>query len=181
MSASGATGATGAAGASDITAFASGAPATMTTDGGGLENDVVIVGFGENEVTQTSAGSIDATGLDDLAFSVPRDGTLTSLSTFFTVTTSMSLVGTTITTTCQIFESPTPDNNFNPVPGAVVTMAPALTGVVSIGTVINGITTGLNIPVTAQTRLMLVCGSTASGLSLINSISGQFSGGVSIQ
>lgn len=152
----------------------------MTTLAGGLQGDVVIVGFGENEVTQVIGGVIDATSLDSLAFSVPRDGTLTSVSTFFTLTSAMSLVGTSITVSCSVFSSPTPDNNFAAVPGTLTTLAPSLTGIVSLGTTMSGILTGLNIPVTAETRLMLVCGSTAAGITLINTVQGEFSGGISI-
>jgi BclB C-terminal domain-containing protein len=59
-------------------------------------------------------------------------------------------------------------------------LAPALTGVIALGTVSNGITTGLAIPVTAQTRLLLVFSATAAGFTLVNTVAGYVSGGVTI-
>ncbi|WP_308737459.1 hypothetical protein [Paenibacillus sp. PCH8] len=49
-----------------------------------------------------------------------------------------------------------------------------------MGTISNGITTGLAIPVTAQTRLLLVFSATAAGLVLVNTVVGYASGGVNI-
>jgi BclB C-terminal domain-containing protein len=152
----------------------------MTTIAGGLPGTGVIVGYGETVSTGGLGGAIDGTELDSLAFSVPRDGTITSISAFFNLRTAMSLVGTTITVTGQVYVSTTPDNTFTPVPGALVTLAPPLTGLVSIGTVSSGSVTGLSIPVTQGTRLMVVFSSTAAGVGLINSINGTYSAGVTI-
>ncbi|EEM44734.1 collagen like triple helix protein [Bacillus thuringiensis Sbt003] len=74
----------------------------------------------------------------------------------------------------------TPDNIFTPIPGASVTLAPALIGVVALGTISNGITTRLSIPVTAKIRLLLVFSATFVGLSLIKTITGYASEGVRI-
>jgi len=157
----------------------------MTTIAGGLPGTGVLVGFGNSAQTPSTVGAtIDLTGgsgteLDE-AFSMPRDGTITSISAFFSTTQGLTLVGTTITVTAQLYESTTPDNTFTPVAGAVVTLAPALTGAVSIGTISDGITTGLSIPVTAETRLLMVFSVTATGVSLVNTVPGYMSGGVSI-
>ncbi len=128
--------------------------------------------------------TIDLTGSPgtnlDESFSLPTDGTITSISAFFSATNALALVGTTVTVTAQIYESTTPDNTFTAIPGALVTLSPSLTGFIGVGTVSNGITTGLNIPVTAQTRLLLVFSASAAGLSLVNTISGYMSGGLSI-
>ena len=92
----------------------------------------------------------------------------------------MSLVATTITVQAQLYSSPTPDNTFTPIPGAVVTLVPSLTGVISIGSVSNGTTTGLSIPVTDQTRLMVVFSASATGISTTNTITAFTSAGVGI-
>lgn len=157
----------------------------MTTVAGGLPGTVSLVADG-NSVTGVSltGGTIDLTGgpstLLDMAFSVPRDGTITSIDAYFSSTAALSLVGTTVTVTAQLYSSPTPDNTFTAVPGATVTLAPALTGVLAIGTTSNGITTGLSIPVTAQTRLLWVISSSAAGLSLVDNVEGYVSGGITI-
>ena len=80
----------------------------------------------------------------------------------------------------QIYQSPTPNNVFTPIAGTLISLSPSLTGALSIGAQLNGALTGLNIPVTAQTRLMLVFSATASGLSLLNTVTGYASAGLSI-
>ena len=165
--------------------FASGIPVSLTTVAGGLVGTPAFVGFGSSAPGVSIAGGvIDLTNpagtLTNFAFSMPRDGTITSLAAYLSTTAALSLVGSTIQITAQLYRSAAPNNSFTAVPGAVVTLAPALTGVLSVGTLSSGITTGLNIPVTAQTRLMLVFTATASGLSLVNTVAGYASGGLAI-
>lgn len=176
----------GVAGAETIIPYASGLPITLTTIAGGLPGPRALIGFGNSVSGVPTVGtSIDLTGaagtLLNHAFSMPRSGTITSMSAYFSTTQALSLIGTTVTVSAQLYQSSTPDNNFTPVPGAVVTLAPAMTGVLTLGTISSGMTTGLNIPVTAGTRLLLVYSSSAAGLSLINTIGGYASAGVGIR
>ena len=158
----------------------------MTTIAGGLVGTTSLLGFGSSATgISLVGGAIDLTGtvlgpLINFAFSVPRDGTITSIAAYFSNTVALALVGTTITLTAQLFSSTTPDNIFTPIPGASVTLAPALTGVVNLGDTSNGITTGLAIPVTEETRLLLVFSATADGVTLINVVTGYASGGITI-
>ncbi|RCR69746.1 exosporium glycoprotein BclB-related protein [Larkinella punicea] len=179
------TGATGAPGPGAIIPYASGLPIDMTTIAGGLVGTSSLIGFGSSvSGISTTGGTIDLTGaagtLNNFAFSIPRDGTITSISAYFSNTLALALVGSTLTITAQLYSSTTPDNTFTPIPGAVVTLAPALTGIVALGTTSNGITTGLSIPVTAKTRLLMVYSATATGITLVNMVSGYASGGVTI-
>ncbi|PAC80794.1 hypothetical protein CHI05_15390, partial [Bacillus sp. 7788] len=181
--ATGVTGATGATGSSAIIPFASGTPAVLTTIAGGLVGTSSLVGFGSSATgVSILGGIIDLTGaagtLLNMAFSVPRDGTITSFAGYFSTTAALALVGTSITVTASLFASPTPDNSFTQV--ASVTLAPPLTGILTIGAISNGIATGLNVPVTAETRLLVVFSATATGLSLINTVAGYASAGLSI-
>ena len=178
----------GVAGSSTIIPYASGLPVTLTTIAGGLVGTTALVGFG-NSANGVSilGGNIDLSGASivagtpiNMAFSAPRDGTMTAISAYFSVTTALSITGTTVTITAQLYRSTTPNNTFIAVPGAVVTLAPALTGLLAIGASSNGLITGLNIPVTSQTRLLLVFSATATGLSLAQTIIGYASGGVAI-
>jgi BclB C-terminal domain-containing protein len=126
-------------------------------------------------------GTIDVTALSNLAFSVPRDGTITSIAGFFSTTVALTLIGSTVSITAQLFSSPTPNNIFTAVPGASVTLTPGLTGIVAIGTTSSGITDGLSIPVTAGTRLLLVfSASVTAGIDIASTITGNASGGVGI-
>src|SRR5690606_1020422 len=99
----------------------------------------------------------------------------TSLSAFFSVTAGISLLAD-ITLTMQIFASTTPDSNiFAPIPGAVVTTT--LPGTLNIGDTASAITTGLNIPITAETRLLAVFSATSL---LAVTLAGYASGGIAM-
>jgi len=166
---------------SAIIPYASGTPLVMTTIAAGLVGTTSVVGFGINTPgISLIGGNIDATTLTNMAFSVPRDGTITSISGFFSNTVALALLGTSITIQAQLFSAPEGSNSFSPVPGAVATLAPSLTGVVTIGTTATGQTSGLAIPVTAGTRLLLVYSATATGIALINTVTGYGSAGVAI-
>lgn len=175
----------GATGAGAIVPFASGTPAIVTTVAGGVPGTSTLVGFGSSVSGVSGAGtSINLAGsageLLNFAFSVPRAGTITSIDAYFSNTVAASIIGTTVTVTAQLYQSAAPDNTFTAIPGATVTLSPALTGIVTSGFVSHGVITGLTIPVQAETRLLLVFSATAAGLSLIQTIQGYASGGVNI-
>jgi BclB C-terminal domain-containing protein len=165
--------------------FASGLPVSLTTIAGGLAGIPAFVGFGSSAQGLTLLGStIDITNaagtLSNFAFQVPRAGIITSFSAFFSTTLALSLVGSNLTVRAQIYQSATPNNVFSPIAGTLINLTPTLTGIISVGTLLNGALTGLNIPVTAQTRLMLVFSATASGLTLVNTVAGYASAGLAI-
>nr|WP_302600734.1 exosporium glycoprotein BclB-related protein [uncultured Acetatifactor sp.] len=152
---------------------------------GGLVGLPAFVGFGSSAQGLTALGAtIDITNasgtLSNFAFQVPRAGTITSFSAFFSTTAALSLIGSTAVVTAQIYQSTTPNNVFSPIAGTLINLTPSLTGVISIGTLLNGSLTGLSIPVTARTRLMLVLSASASGLTLLNTIVGYASAGSGI-
>ena len=67
------------------------------------------------------------------------------------------------------------------LPGATVTLAPDYTGLISVGDTASGVIDGLNIPVAAGTRLMIVFYSDiTAGLDVASILTGQTSGGISI-
>ena len=77
-----------------------------------------------------------------------------------------------------MYESATPNDTFSPVSGTTVTLSPALSGIISGPTAMNGTVTGLNIPVTNQARLMVVF--SLSGATLANTVTAFTSAGVGI-
>ena len=183
--ATGPTGADGVPGTGAIIPYASGLPISLTTIAGGLAGIPAFIGFGSSAQGLTLLGStIDITNaagtLSNFAFQVPRAGIITSFSAFFSTTVGLSLPGSTVAVRAQIYQSATPNNVFSPIAGTLINLTPSLTGIVAIGTLLNGSLTGLNIPVTAQTRLMLVFSATASGLTLLNTVAGYASAGLSI-
>ncbi len=173
----------GDVGTGSIIPFASGLPISLTTIAGGLAGLPAFVGFGSSAQGLTLLDStIDITNavgtLSNFAFQVPREGVITSFSAFFSTTAALSLIGTTVTVNAQIYQSAAPDNVFSPIVGTLLTLTPPLTRVLSAGTLLNGVLTGLNILVTAQSRLILVFSASASGLNPVNTISGYASAGL---
>lgn len=170
-----------AAGAA-IIPYASGTPVTMTTVLGGLANTGAAVGFGASASSVMALGGfIDGTVIDNMAFSVPRDGTITSLSGTFVNTIALNLLLSFVTVTGQLYQAPEGTNLFSIVPGASVTLAPAMTGVIAIGTGVSGNSTALAIPVTAGTRLLMVfSASITGGVDLATVLAGHISAGVGI-
>ncbi|WP_338540288.1 exosporium glycoprotein BclB-related protein [Paenibacillus tundrae] len=182
----GTTGATGAAGSGAIIPYASGLPVALTTVLGGLLNTSSLVGFGNSATgISVNGGIIDLTGaagtLLNFAFSASRAGTITSLAAYFSTTAGLSLVGSTVTITAQLFHSTTPNNTFTAVPGALVTLAPPLTGVLALGTISSGLTTGLSVPVAAGDRLLMVfSASVTAGIDVATTLAGYASGSLNI-
>lgn len=173
-------GSDGPAAPGSIIPFASGTAVTMTSLPFG-PGTVATVGMGSSASDNVQVGStLDLTQSANNAFIMPRDGTITSLAGSFSSTIASSLIGTSLSVTAQLYSAPAGLNIFNPIPGATVTLDPALTGIAPIGTVATGVSSGLSIPVVAGTRLLLVYSISATGITLVNTISGYVSGGVGI-
>lgn len=174
----------GPPGGGAIIPYASGFPVTVTTILGGLVGTVAVFGFGSSfDDISLLFGNIDLSApigedLINFAFSVPRNGAITSIAATFSSTIGLSLPGTTITLQVQLFRSSATSNLFVPI-GSPLILTPSITGVLSIGDISSGIAT-LNIPVLAGERLLLVLSATATGITLVNSVVGTLSAGVSI-
>ncbi|MFJ9463634.1 exosporium glycoprotein BclB-related protein [Viridibacillus arvi] len=181
---SGPPGPAGSIGPGSIIPFASGIPVKLTTVDGHV-GTTSLIGFGNSASNVMLDGTkINLTGsagaLLNFAFSIPRAGKITSMDAFFSTSEALSLVNSTITITAQLYQSTTPNNLFTPVPGATVTLSPKLSGILPLGYISHGITTGLNIMVTAQTRLLMVFSATTTGHPLDNMVGGYASAGLSI-
>ncbi|HAX51782.1 MAG TPA: hypothetical protein DIW07_09595, partial [Lachnospiraceae bacterium] len=183
--ATGATGATGPTGAGAIIPFASGLPIAPTSVALGLAGLPGIIAFGNSTTLPNVLGAtIDLTGagglLANMAFSVPRDGVITDIAAYFSVVVGLSLLGTDLTVHAQLYQSTTPDNTFSPIAGTDVTLAPSFSGIISVGDIASATLSGLNVPVTAGTRLLMVFTLTAGGVSLLNTLTGYASAGINI-
>ena len=180
----GPTGPTGANGNGSIIPFASGTPITITTIDSGAEGIPAFIGFGDStcgisQLTTTIDLTNPARTNTNFAFSMPRDGIITSITAYFSTTVALSLINTTISIKAQLYSSNVPNNIFTLVPGTTVTLVPSFTGQVPIGSISSGIISNLSIPVTSQTRLLLVFFATATGSNLANAIVGYASAGLS--
>ncbi len=183
--ANGATGPTGPAGSTSIIPYASGLPITLTTIAGGLIGTPAYLGFGSSgEGLSIVGNTIDLTNpagtLTNFAFTLPRDGTITAINVYFSTTAALSLIGSTVTINAQLYQSSTPNNTFTAIASSLVSLTPALTGVLSIGSISKGTLTGLSIPVQTGNRILLVLTASASGLSLVNTVVGYASASIAI-
>ena len=140
-----------------------------------------VIGFGSSSAALIVGGLINTIGLTNVSFSMPRDGTITSIAAYFSVGAAVALVGSQVTISAQLYSSTGPNDSFAPIAGASVALSPPLTGLVSIGDNVSGITTGLSIPVTAQTRLLMVFSAAVTGgIDIAAIVSGFASAGLAI-
>jgi BclB C-terminal domain-containing protein len=156
-------------------------PVTLTSIAGGLVGIPAIVAFGDNVQLITVLGeTIDLTGLNDMTFIVPRDGTITNLDVFFSVTAGITLVGSTVNVHATLYSADPASNTLAEVAGSTVTLAPGLTGIIPIGTAAYGTSGPIAIAVTEGTRLALVLSITVTGVEIATSIIGTVSAGLAI-
>jgi BclB C-terminal domain-containing protein len=143
---------------------------------------VAAIGFGAGASSILPVGGqLLLSGLVSEAFSMPRSGVITSIAAYFSSTVGLSLLGSTVTITAQLYRSTTPDDVFTAIPGTAVTLSPSLTGNVLVGARAFGLLSGLNIAVSANTRLMLVfSASVTGGTPIAAAIAGIASAGVAI-
>jgi len=178
----GPTGAVGPGGAGAMILFASGTPVELTTVTGGVLNTSAIIASGTSASSiSIETGTISLIGGPGLAFSIPRDGILTDMSAFFSSSGTVLLNGTTIDITANLYESTLPNNRFTPIPGAKVTLEPAITTGIGIAYSMKGLISGLNIPITAETCiLMVISAKVTAGIDVTTTISGYIRAGINI-
>lgn len=152
--------------------------AAMTTIAGGLAGTVAVLPL-NGAVSTAESGSVFGGTVDTTASPYPQtfpaDFTLTDFAMSSSLTQALNLLGTTVTMSAQLYTSTLGDNVMSPVPGASCVASPALTGSVTIGTIVSCRTSGLAIPITAGTRAVMVVSITAAGLSLLNTVQAQVS------
>lgn len=119
--------------------------------------------------------------LANVAFSMPRDGTITSIHAFFSTVAGVIVGDGVVTVHAQLYQSTTPNNIFTPIADTLVNLTPTISGVISLGDILTGSATGLNVQVTAGTRLLMVFTSSSTGtLDLVTSVTGYADAGVAI-
>ncbi len=161
-----------------IIPFASGiVPVVLTSVLGGAIGTVSLVGFGTSipgvTLTGTNIDLTAATGTE--AFSVPRAGTITSISASLSATVAVTLTGT-ATVRAQIYRAVAGSNVFSPTT-AFVDLAPALS-TIAVGTITFGTANVVPVPVAAGDRLLMVFSITSSGI--VATVTGNASAGINI-
>lgn len=148
---------------------------------GGLLDTGAVIGFGASfDGVQVGSGSVDLTGgigvPSNMAFSMPRAGTLAQISAFFSSVVSIALPpGANLV--IEIYRSTTPNNIFTPT-GVSVTI-PLPTNLV-LGTFVSG-TAAAALAVSNQDRLLLVARVTVIGTDApVTGLAGYISAGLAI-
>jgi hypothetical protein len=165
-------------------AFSSGATVLyLSTDGSGQPLDVAAFAFGTAGPSGVTLNNI----LNNIAFSafngswaffVPGNITITSIAASFSLSTTITIPLTSVVTVfAQLYASTSMSPSFIatdyfPVPGASVTMTSTFSGTVSPGILIYGFATGLTIPISAPSSLIMVYSITANFPQLAVTISG---------
>jgi len=112
------------------------------------------------------------------------DGVWTSFAAFMTTTAAINLTGilsSSITVQAQLWTAAPGSNIFFPVPSAIVTFSPIVgTIVIAPGVVRNGRVSFAPVPYVAETRYMTVFSATATGLVLVNVVSGYMEAGAGL-
>lgn len=192
----GPTGATGVAGptgpagtgAGAIIPFASGLPVVLSTATTTCATSGVgaLVAFGNSAQTVTPLiAPIDLTGspglLLNMSFSMPRLGTITSIAAYFSLSTGLCIPTGSVSIQAQLWQSTVPNNLFNPIPGTLVTLTPPYSGaMITAGTPVHGLISGLAIPVGPETRLLMVFSAISAVIATPVAIAGYASAGVAI-
>lgn len=139
-----------------------------------------LVAFGTSvDIGVIGGSNIDLTGsvqgdLLNMAFSNPQNGNITALSGFFSVV-SVPYLNTPIDLVAQIYTSTT--NLFTPV-GAPLLLGTITSPVLAPGLILKA-TTGLNIPVAAGERILLVFYATSAS-KLLSGVVGYASAGIKL-
>jgi BclB C-terminal domain-containing protein len=150
-------------------------PISLTTLPGGVPGLSAALPLSGDDSGPIPAGgpSIDlTTAVSGAAQLFPRAGTVTSISARFSTTVALTEIGTTVTISAQLHTGPGTGNILNAVAPVNCTLSPQLTGIVAIGTVVTCSATGLAVPIPAGTLGLVVFSATATGLSLVNTVSG---------
>lgn len=179
----GATGPTGATGLGTIIPLAGGLPVTVSSDIAGVASILSSIAFGANNSTLIVSGgliNLILAGAVDTSFETPRNVILTDMSFTFTTLAELSLLGSTLALTVRVWTASPSSASFSPLPGAVTNFG-ILTGIITSGTVLSAGTSGLSIPIPANQRILVTLELNASGLTLLNVVTGYLSGGLVLQ
>lgn len=182
-------GATGP-GSGAIIPFASGEPVTINHELAPLVETAALVAFGNSASSVAIIGgtTIDLTGgpgvVLDMAWTMPREGTLRSLSATYSNVGVVPVLSTVPTLRVQIWRAAATSgpgaNDFTLIPGAEV-LIPLPDSGIALGDVFAA-TAALNIPVANQERLVLVGRvTTEGGTDLAFDLTGYLSAGLTIE
>lgn len=164
-----------------IIPFSSGVtPVLLTSLLTGLIATPSLIGFGTAVPGVTLVGNtLDLSGVVTEAFTVPRTGSITGLSASFSATAVVTLVGST-TVTATIYRAPAGSTTYTAT-AATVNLAPAFTGLISLGDTAFGSGSFAPVPVATGDKLVMVYSITTAGVAVAQVLTGTASAGITIQ
>jgi BclB C-terminal domain-containing protein len=167
--------------ASTIIPFASGSPISLTTDISGNPATGALIGFGASTNNHIVTNPIATNLAAHFALSVPRSGTIESISAHFTSNFAASIPGFAVDIIAELYKSTNSDDSFTAVAGSLVNVG-NYSNVILVGATSNGIVSGMNAQVNAGDRLLLVFYLKATGSTYMASfVSGLVGAGISIK
>jgi BclB C-terminal domain-containing protein len=120
---------------------------------------------------------LDVTGnVLGFAFVIPRNITITDISSFFSVSTATVLLGTKATVSIRLLSSPMDKTNFIQIPTAEFSHSPPFTDTVQLGSTASVSANSLDIQIPALSRILILITLSAEGLNPVTSLAG-FVGG----
>lgn len=157
---------------------------TLTTVGNGLPATGYLAAIGccdtQNGILLGTGGELNLSS-GNMAVSLPRNGTITSITAYFTNTIPLTLGSTVIQISAQLYYSATPNNVFLPLAGTRVNLSPTLTGNLAADGIFTGTERNLDVRVSRGTRLILVFFLSTTGLPSVNTtLTGYANAGVNI-
>lgn len=175
----GAPGQDGVDGIGAILPYASGTPVAITGLVGGLLGTSAAIGMGSSVANIVLSGTtVDLTGaagtLLNFASVVPRDGTITDISGFFSVALGATLLSAPTIRVRVLRSQSATSNIFTEI--SSFNLSPTLNPILTIGQTCTG-SESVNIPVSQGDRLLVVFGTTAS---LAVAVTGYASAGIAI-
>ncbi|TQR18457.1 exosporium glycoprotein BclB-related protein [Psychrobacillus soli] len=165
-----------------IIPFSSGGPVALLTVTSGASTPALI-GFGSSVLSPTIlSNTITLTSVLNEAFSVPRVGTITSISASFIAAAGITLTtGSTVTVRAQIWRAPAGTNVYSPT-SAFVDLAPSLSGLLSVLVPSEGSSdTFPPVPLAVGDRLVMMISTTQTGPLNIVALTGSVSAGITIE
>lgn len=133
----------------------------MPLDGDSAAVDIPV---GSSIEFDTNLGDIGEGIAEDVAETFPTAETITGITIYASTTEAVDLTGGPITIQAQLYTSSAPNETFTPIASATVAAAPTLTGSIPFGTIVHGIKTGLSVPVSPQTRGIVIVTATENGV-----------------
>ncbi|MDM5438827.1 exosporium glycoprotein BclB-related protein [Bacillus hominis] len=161
--------------------YASGTPVVLATVADSVIVTSGLLGFGSSFGLNVSLASINLTSaIQDFAFVAPRDGTITSLAGFFSVTVGIALPGlaSPVRVQMQLYKASATGNTFTPI-GTPLLLDPAFT-TIAANAPLSGIAPQA-IPVAAQEKILLVVSLTTNGANLASAVTGFASAGITFE